>query len=432
MEAGVDTTLELRYGSGKQHAALPSDWHRHRLRTATTHEWRSEDEVIEQTLAAPFGRSLEEFLNPAAPLLFLVSDKTRRCQTSVFLPHLLSVVHSVGIPRKRVEILFASGTHTAQSETEKRALLGDAIYDQYRVREHNARDEDQCVELGITRFGTPVRVNRSLAEAAQVIATGTVVHHYFAGFGGGAKLFVPGVAAYSTAIANHRLTITNDGSFHPGCTDGNLEGNPVIEDIMDARRFMPPHWYFAALLDDHGRITDGVCGDMESAHQEGCRRVDARFRCPIDKVSDLTIVSAGGYPKDINFIQSHKALHHASYSTRDGGGIICLAECREGIGNDRFMEWFAYDDEPSFRNALLTRYAMNAHTALAMREKAKRHRIIFVSMLRESDVTAMGMEAAPSLEAAVSMMRSTLPARADVALLENGSLTVPLLRSAKQ
>ncbi|MFA6233813.1 MAG: nickel-dependent lactate racemase [Bacteroidota bacterium] len=430
MKSSADTILELRYGSGIQRATLPSDWRHHRLRTAPPPAGRSEDDVIKETLANPFGPTLHDFLNPADPLLILVSDKTRRCQTRVFLPHILSVVHAAGIPRERVQILFASGTHAAQSETDKRVILGDEIYDQYLVREHDARDEDRCVELGVTRFGTPVRVNRLLADAVQVIATGTIVHHYFAGFGGGAKLFVPGVSAYSTAVANHRRTITDDGRFHPGCADGNTEGNPVIEDILDARRFMPPHWYFAALMDEQGHIVDGVCGEMESAHREGCRRVDARFRCPIESAADLTIVSAGGYPKDINFIQSHKALHHASYATKEGGGIICLAECRDGIGNDHFLEWFAEKDEHSFRDALRTRYAMNAHTALAMREKARRHRIIFVSSLPDTAVRTMGMHAAPTLEIAMRMMQGMVPVQADVALLENGSLTVPYLRPA--
>ncbi len=194
---------------------------------------------------------------------------------------------------------------------------------------------------------------------------------------------------------------------------------------------MPRHWYFAALLDDSGHIADGVCGDMGSAHLEGCRRVDARFRRPINALSDLSIVSAGGYPKDINFIQSHKALHHASYATRDGGGIICLAECRDGIGNDRFMEWFAYADDAAFREALLSRYAMNAHTALAMQEKARRMRIILVTDIPHDVVEAMGMETAPSLDAAVSMMRGTFPHIASVAIIENGSLTVPFLETAR-
>lgn len=424
MNPGADMTLELRYGSGIQRSKLPVDWLPHRLQAAPTPAERSEDDVVIQALASPFGPSLQTFLDPAAPLLILVSDKTRRCRTNIFLPMLLSVTHSLGIPRERVEILFASGTHPAQTEAEKREILGNEIYDTYRISEHNARDEDACVEIGTTRFGTPVRVNRKLAEAAQVIATGTIVHHYFAGFGGGAKLFVPGVAAYSTAIANHRRTITAEGNFHPCCTDGVTEGNPVIEDILDARRFMPPHWFFAALLDESGHIADALCGDMSIAHREGCQRVDAQFRCRIDRTYDVTIVSAGGYPKDINFIQSHKALHHASYSTREGGGIICLAECRDGIGNDRFMEWFDYQNDDAFREALLTRYAMNAHTALAMREKARRMRIIFVSSLPGHIVNAMGMEAAPSLEVAVEMMCGGFQT-ADAAILDNGSVTVP-------
>lgn len=425
MNAGADTVLELAYGSGVQRAALPPDWNHHRLRTAATPAGRSEDEVIERILASPFGPSLASFLKPDKSLLILVSDKTRRCRTSVFLPRLLEIVHAAGIPDHQIRILFASGTHTGQTEAERREILGDEVYDRYDVFEHIARDEESCVDVGVTRFGTPVRVNRLLAEAGQVLATGTIVHHYFAGFGGGAKLFVPGVAAYSTAVANHRRTITEDGHFHPGCADGLVVGNPVIEDILDARQFMPPHWYFAALLDERGRITDGVCGDMDQAHREGCRRVDARFRVPVERETDLTIVSAGGYPKDINFIQAHKALHHASYATREGGGIICLAECREGIGNAEFLRWFELE-EKDFRRALLDRYGMNAHTALAMREKARRFRIVFVSSLLDDQVSLMGMEAAASLAQALEMMRESTVKDADVTVIENGSLTVPL------
>ena len=380
--------------------------------------------MIDAILASPFGPSLDDFLRPDTPLLVLVSDKTRRCRTDVFLPRLLDIARRRGIPDHHIRILFASGTHVGQTDAERRELLGPEIFDRHAVFEHDARDERSCVELGVTRFGTPVRVHRLLAEAGQVLATGTIVHHYFAGFGGGAKLFVPGVAAYSTAVANHRRTVTEDGRFHPRCRDGVVEGNPVLEDILDARRFMPPHWYFAALLDGNGRIADGVCGEMGEAHREGCRRVDQRFRAPIDRRADLTIVSAGGFPKDINFIQAHKALHHAAAATQEGGGIICLAECREGIGNTALMDWFRLDDH-AFRLALRTRYEMNAHTALAMREKARRFRIILVSALSDTVVRDMGMEPARTLDQAIDMARARFPRGTDVALLENGSLTVP-------
>lgn len=424
MAAEDDAVLELAYGSGVQRAALPRDWHHHRLRAADPPADRPEDEVIDTVLASPFGPSLHDFLQPDASLLVLVSDKTRRCRTEVFLPRLLAIVREAGIPDHRVRILFASGTHVGQTEVERRELLGADIHDRFAVFDHDARDEQSCVELGVTRFGTPVRVNRLLAEADQVLATGTIVHHYFAGFGGGAKLFVPGVAASSTAVANHRRTVTEEGRFHPCCRDGVVEGNPVIEDILDARRFMPPHWYFAALLDGRGRIADGVCGEMGEAHREGCRRVDQRFRVTIDRRADLTIVSAGGHPKDINFIQAHKALHHAAAATQEGGGIICLAECREQIGNPRFLDWFRMDDA-AFRHALHERYEMNAHTALTMREKARRFRIILVSSLPDADVRCLGMDAARTLSEAIDMARARFPRGSDVAVLENGSLTVP-------
>ncbi len=426
----ADNTLALAYGSGTQSAPLPEHWSITTLRTAVPTGRRSEFSVVSEALSAPIGAPpLHSTVSPTDKLLVLVSDKTRRCRTAEFLPLLLEQIERAGVPDTKVRILFATGTHPPQSDAERREILGDGIFERYEVYEHDARDTENCVCVGTTRFGTEIAVNRLVLWADRVLATGTIVHHYFAGFGGGAKLFVPGIASYETAVTNHRRTLTDDGSFHPQCRDGQIEGNPVIEDIMDAMRFMPPTWYFAALLDEHGKIDDAVCGDLLLAHAEGCRRVGSRYHLPVPSPMDLCIVSTGGYPKDINFIQSHKSLHHAAYVTREGGSIILLAECAEGIGNEQFMEWFAHPDEAAFRNALLTNYAMNAHTALAMREKSERFDIHFVSTLPDATVRQLGMKPAASLEAALASCAPRVSASAEVLVLENGSLVVPRLKT---
>jgi nickel-dependent lactate racemase len=428
MTAEAEASLHLPYGSGVQHAEVPRHWKLRTLRTVPQEEGRSERSVILDTLAAPIAaRTLQETVRPDEKILILVPDKTRRCRMDVFLPVLLEILAGCGIPDAAITLLFATGTHPPQTADERAALLGADIAARYRVREHDARDAAAHVHVGTTRAGTDIRLNRLVCEADRIIAAGTIVHHYFAGFGGGAKLFVPGVAAYETAVANHRRTITPDGRFHPGCADGAIDGNPVIGDILDAVRFLPPTWYFAALLDENGKIADGVCGDLREAHEEGCRRVDARYRVHVDQAADVTIVSTGGYPKDINFIQAHKSLHHAAYVTRPGGSIVFLAECREGMGNDALLPWFDIPAGAALNEALRDRYAMNAHTALAMREKAARYRIRMVSALPDDVVRRLGMLPEATLQDAVRAAADDHP-EGRVLILENGSLIVPRLR----
>jgi lactate racemase len=360
-------------------------------------------------------------------IVVIVPDKTRRAATDVVLPLLLDELAQAGVRGEQVCILFATGTHAAQSDEERAALLGHHIMKRYRVVEHDSRDNESCVYVGTTEYGTPVLLNRLVVEADTVLIAGTVVHHYFAGFGGGPKMFLPGVAAYESAVANHRRTITEEGTFHPGCRDGNLAGNPVAEDIAAAARFFPPCWYCTTVLDEHGEIAAAVCGDLMQAHASACAIVHDLYSVGIARRFPICIASAGGYPKDVNLIQAHKALHHAAYTIEDGGTLICLAECIEGIGNSDFMTWFDYVCEDDFRAALLHRYSMNAHTALALKEKTSRLRVILVTALSENIVRTMGMEYAHSLSDALDLLAPLHDIECDVCVLQNASLTVPVL-----
>ena len=382
--------------------------------------------IIEDILAHPIASpNVQDFVSPSERLAIIVPDKTRRCRTDLYLPILLQRIESAGVRRENISIIFANGTHAAQSEKEKRALIGDAIYDSYTIIEHDAKDEASMVFAGKTIFGTDVRIHPRVADADKIIATGTIVHHYFAGVGGGAKLLMPGVAAYSTAVQNHRRTLTEDGEFHPMCRDAQTSGNPVYEDIADAVRFYPPIFYFAVHLDEHGSICDGVCGDLRAAHDVGIEKINAMYLKPITKRYDLVVVSAGGYPKDINFIQAHKSIQHAFYAVKDAGVIICLAECEDGIGNAAFLDWFRYKSFEEFRSALLSHYTMNGHTALSLMNKTKNATIIFVSSLDERDVVLMQMKPARDIEDALKKAREILPEEFSTLIVENGSRYVP-------
>lgn len=396
------------------------------LRISTPAAASSEEDITRYILDHPIqSHHLTKFLSPSDTLAVIVSDKTRLCRTQIFLPVILDQIQRAGVAHENISIVFATGTHPPQSEREKRSIVGDSIYDSYRIIEHDSRKESGMEFIGTTRFGTDVKINRTVARANKIIATGTIVHHYFAGFGGGAKLLMPGVAAYSTALENHKRTLTERGEFHPNCRDGVVENNPVYEDIVDALRYYPPVFYVAVLLNEEGKIFNGVCGDLKAAHHVGAEKVNACYRIPITSKADLVIVSAGGYPNDINFIQSHKSIHHASYAVQNGGVIICLAACADGIGNASFPDWFRYTSDEEMRHALLEHYTMNGHTALSLRNKTRNVRIIFVGALPDEDVELMGMMPAKNLPDALMIAKGFLPMHYTSYIIENGAQCVP-------
>ena len=418
--------MKLPYGSAWQTAQEPDGWIVRAVTVPANRAAGRESEIIRHAIANPVDApQLRDFVLPSDRIAVLIPDKTRLCRARVILPILLAELEANGVEDDSITLFFASGTHAAQTESEQRAIIGDADFERYRVEENDARNESSFVPVGITSRGTPVLLHRTVATADKVIATGTIVHHYFAGYGGGPKLFVPGSAAYSTAVANHRRTLTSKGDFHPGCRDGAIHGNPVAEDIADSIRFFPPTWYLASLLDMEGRITAAVAGDLVQAHRIGCRHVDAMYRRDVDALSDITLVSAGGSPKDINFIQAHKALHRAAAITKAGGHIIFVAECAEGLGNASFLSWFACETTESFRKQILEHYEMNAHTAAALREKTRRFNITFVSSLDADVVRAMGMMPVPALHDAILEVDGRTSGNPLVYTIDNGSLLLP-------
>ncbi|MCZ7558362.1 MAG: nickel-dependent lactate racemase [Bacteroidia bacterium] len=418
--------LSLRFGAGVQEALLPHHWNMFMPGNAAPPARRSGHDIIQEALREPIGAPPLRNVIRGGNIVVLVPDKTRRAASDLVLPLLLDELTAAGVRDEQVSILFATGTHAGQSPEERAALLGEGIMRRYRVVEHDSRDTEASVYVGRTKYGTPILLNRLVVEADLVLIAGTVVHHYFAGFGGGPKMFLPGVAAYESAVANHRRTITEQGTFHPACRDGNLVGNPVAEDIADAVRFFPPSWYFAAILDEHEHVAAAVCGDLMQAHASACASVHDLYSVSLHRRYPLCIASAGGYPKDVNLIQAHKALHHAAYTVEDGGALICLAECPDGIGNSSFLEWFRYANAEDFRQALLHRYTMNAHTALALKEKTSRLRVILVTALDADVVAAMGMEYAATLADALELLTPMNDLTLDICVLRNASLTVPV------
>ncbi len=420
--------LELPYGRGFLRAEAPARWRVRRLPKPAIAGGQSETAVVIDALDNPVGAPrLCEFVRPGERTAIIVPDKTRISRTELCLPLILDRLRDAGISDLDITIVFARGTHSPQSADVRKRLIGEDAFSRFRTIDHDAREDSDMALVGGTSAGTPVRLNRAVADADKVIAMGAITHHYFAGFGGGPKLLMPGVAALESAVANHRLTLDENGLFNASCRDGVIEGNPVAEDIRDAVRFFPPCVYLGVVLDPAGLIARAFYGGILSAHDSGCQAADAMYRAPIHEAADLTVVSAGGAPRDSTFIQAHKALHRAGYATKEGGSIILAAACDEGFGNGAFPDWFRHAGRNSLKQALRDGYTMNAHTAVAMMDKASRFRILFVSEMPDEDALLMGMKPCRSLDEAFSDAAAELPGGADALVIENGSIYVPTM-----
>lgn len=418
--------IRLKFGQRELDLELSSRAEFTLLRTPEVHLTTTEAEVIEQALESPVAsHSFEEFFLPKDRVAVIVPDKTRKCKVHTVLPFLLERLERIGLSAQNFVLLFANGTHAHQSEAEKISILGAKIYRKYSNQENDAHDAPTFRKLGCTSRGTPVSIHQSVASADKVLVVSEVLHHYFAGFGGGAKMVMPGAASYDSIVHNHRLTLTEDGDFHPLCYDGNLEGNPVYEDIVDASQFYPPTFYVGVVLNEDGNIFHAIAGDVVEAHRKESLFADRYYSVPFSELADLVIVSAGGAPRDVNFVQAHKSIHHAHYAVKEGGVILCVAECSEGVGSETLLDWFKYSDRKEMGEALSSRYTLHGHTALSLRKKLDSSHIVLYSSLPSRPVSAMGMLPASTPAEAIRTSESFLPSRYTCLIIENGGTCLP-------
>ena len=376
----------------------------------------SEEMLIRRRFAQPVGSlPLSRLVHSGDRIAVAISDVTRYSATDRILPILLGETDAAGIPRGRVTLFVARGTHRLMTKAEVRQAVGPEIDSGIRVEQSNP--ERELADLGTTSRGTKVLVSRRVMDHDRIVLTGTISFHYFAGFGGGRKALVPGCAGKETAHQTHFRIFRTDGpGKHPMARPGVLAGNPVHEDIIEAVSKAPPTFLANTLLTPGKRIFDLVCGHWLKAHEEGCARYAEHFRLGIRKRYPLVIASAGGFPKDINMIQSHKAMDNAFLATEPGGVLILLAECPDGFGSRNFFPWFRHRDPDTLEMELRKNYQIYGQTAHAVLSKARACRVILVSALPPENVEAMGITPAASLADAVHAAKGIL-----------GELPVPLV-----
>jgi nickel-dependent lactate racemase len=378
-----------------------------------------------------FQKRLDGFLRQnsldlSKPVLVL-ADKTRLCGYPVYLPLLISGLEQHGMDPARLKIIIGYGTHARQSDEECRQAYGE-LYNHFSFIHHDCEEDDCFKELGHTTRGTPIRFRRDLLEASAVITMGAVSHHYFAGYGGGRKLVFPGCGEREAIYANHGFYLDPAaGTIAAGCQPGILDGNPLAEDLFEIEEILPADLAIHGILDSHGKLCNLLLGQGREIFLEACMLHGES--CEITSPSfDIVVASCGGYPKDINFIQSHKAIHNAAMFVRDGGMLLIYGECRDGIGSKTFLPWFTMASFDAAFKELSRRYQGNGGTALAMMTKLQRIRIGMVTSLDQETCDLVGIERWSHNR--VSAYLNEQRQEESIAFIPNASLTVKKSQSA--
>lgn len=418
--------VELNYGSTAFTLELPPE----RLAGVIVPSLSPPDESPEEIIIRALDASqpaISAFC-PTDRVVIITSDITRYTASEIYLPLLVERLNRQGIPDRNIEILIALGIHRPQTAHEHERIVGP-LFGRIRVIDHECDNPAELVVVGRTTGGIEVSVNRRAMEADRLILTGVIGFHYFAGFGGGRKSILPGIASRQACMDSHFSVLNPEpgSGKNPLATTGNLEGNPVHHAMLEACAMVEPAFILNTVLSLDKRIIAAFCGPWREAHESGCRFYHERFSFPLRDRADLVVVSCGGFPKDINLIQAHKSMEYASQALKAGGVMILLAECRDGFGNATFFNWFRHKRLDEFESALRERYEINGQTAYSLLMKAQRFRIILVSRFPEQQVEQMGMLAAHSLDSALARAEGLLPAEWRALVMPEGGCVLPVI-----
>ena len=420
---------EMQLGYGRDSLSFTFDEGRFLVLTGNLHEEKPFTDVeIGEALSSPIeSPGIEDLFSAGDSVLIVVSDATRATASAQVINLLVRRLIQNGVSPADLAIIFATGIHRPVTPEEKSELLTPFIVQRIKTIDHDAYDSAQMVLLGTTRAGMPVEVNRALKDYSHVVITGAIGFHYFAGFTGGRKSICPGLASARTIESTHMLALDFEtGGRRAGVGTGLLDGNAVHEECERVAALINPSFSINSVVDARDRAVSIFAGDWRAAHRIGCQTYLASHSTRIDTKREVVIVSCGGSPYDINLIQAHKALDIAAHACTDGGNIVLLAECRDGLGRSDFLKWFAEKDSRALEGRLQEGYEVNGQTAWALLTKAERYRIHVVSKLPDAAVRQMRMNPARSL----TQVLDELPREVEGYIMPRGAAVLPRLDSS--
>jgi nickel-dependent lactate racemase len=424
----VDSTIsaQLAYGRGFLEVQLPRD-RTDIVEPVSVAGLKDEQGSFFQSLDHPIdSRPLREYLRPDAQVCIVFTDITRATPNERIIPWLLEYLRE-SVPSANITLINGTGTHRPNTDAELRRLLTDDVVERYRVLNHRADDQSELVEVGKTRAGGPALINRRLVEADVRIITGFIEPHFFAGFSGGPKGIMPGVAGLRTVLQNHSgVNLSN-----PQAAFGVLDGNPIWEEMRDLALLAGESFLVNVTLNEHRDITGIFSGHLIRAHKEGCDFVRQTAMQKVTAPYEVVVTTNSGYPLDQNLYQAVKGMSAAARIVRKGGTIIIASECSDGMPNgspyerllkysDSFEALFRYITDPA-------REEPEQWQVIVQMVIQRRAQVLVYSGLPDEKILAAKLSPCQDIAQAVRERLNHAGESARVAVLPQGPLTIPYL-----
>ncbi len=372
--------------------------------------------------AEPLVKQLKE--KKPEKIVVVVNDETRPTPYYAFFPPLVEAFEEAGIRDEQVTFVIATGIHDPHSKELNEKTYGKHMTDRFTFVSHIAKDNDSLVHMGRFDSGYEFYVNKLAVEADFLITVGVVMPHYFAGFSGGRKSILPGLAGFRTVEQNHARMVELMDNLPP------IRQNPVSLEMIEAARMVGVNFIINAVTGSNKEVVKIVAGDLVAAWYEAVDTSSSMFEIPFEKQVDICVSSACGYPRDVNMYQAQKALDHADRITRDGGTIILVSEAPTGYGEDVFESWMREGMTPQqIMDRIRTNFVMGGHKAYGFAKVAANKKFILVSSLSAEDSLPLFATKAESVQAAFDAALAAQP-DATVAVLPQGSLTLPVQAEA--
>ncbi len=386
--------FELKFGKGKITFQIDEKNYAGTLYPNASEAKEVGEAEVLRAIQNPIGtKRLRDLIKKDEHIVIITSDITRPVPSYRILPIVLEELKSGGAQEEDITIVLALGSHRNHTEEEKKALVGEVIYDS-KVSILDS-DMEKCIRLGMCKNGTPVDIFEHVAKADRRICVGNIEYHYFAGYSGGSKAIMPGVSSWDAIQANHANMI-KEGAFA-----GNLDTNPVRQDIEEVTDFISIDFILNVILDEKKEIIKAVAGHHKLAHREGCGFLDTVYKIPIKEKVDIVVISPGGFPKDLNLYQAQKALDNAQHAVKDGGIIIWCASAKEGFGEGNFATWMR-EKEPKQRiREIRENFILGAHKAAAIAMVQEKCEIFVVSDLSEEFIKSIHLVPFATVQEAV-------------------------------
>lgn len=420
--------MEFRVPYGKEYltCSLPDDAHPEWIAPAQAAPAPDPIREVTDALAASLGSiKLEDFAG-AHSVVIAVNDKTRPVPHQHLLPPLLARLESLGIPREALTLVVAVGTHAPMPPGELASVIPADVLERYTVVSHDCDDKANLVYRGETPRGTPVWINRRFARADLRIVVGNIEPHQFEGFSGGFKTAAIGLAGRDTVSHNHAMMTG------PNALPLRFDDNPARQDIEDIGRLAGVHLALNAVVNKDKQIVKALAGDPSLVIRQGIPLARQIYQAPAPAPFDLIVASPGGHPKDINLYQAQKALAHASLAMRDGGTVILVAACPEGIGSAAFERWMegvtSYQDV--FDKIKREGFCVGPHKAYMIARDASRVRVLVFSQMPPDLVRRSLLHPAADLDQAIASTLRDLPPNARIGVMPAANATVPVIRAS--